>query len=98
MNRVGRRDLILVDHLGTSEKWKNLRGLVYEDYLDRQDLFSFLEKDHHVEAIIHMGACSSTTEKDASFLMENNYRYTRRLAEWCLNHHVRFIYASSAAT
>ena len=98
LNRSGRRDLILVDHLGTSEKWKNLRSLVYEDYLDRQDLFSFLEKGGDIEAVIHMGACSSTTEKDASFLMENNYRFTRRLAEWCLEQNVRFIYASSAAT
>ena len=51
-----------------------------------------------IDAIVHMGACSATTEQDMDYLMENNYRYTRILAEWCLEHKKRFIYASSAAT
>jgi len=98
LNRRGRRDLFLVDHLACSEKWKNLRSLVYEDYLDRSELMGFLDGGPKIEAIIHMGACSTTTERDADFLMQNNYRYTRQLASWCLANDVRFIYASSAAT
>ncbi|PIE02136.1 MAG: ADP-glyceromanno-heptose 6-epimerase [Acidobacteria bacterium] len=98
LNQTGRTDLVLVDQLGCNEKWKNLRELVYEDYLEKGDLFVYLDGLSDIEAVIHMGACSSTTEKNASYLIQNNYRYTRRLAEWCLKHGARFIYASSAAT
>ncbi|PIE90316.1 MAG: ADP-glyceromanno-heptose 6-epimerase [Acidobacteria bacterium] len=98
LNQTGRTDLVLVDQLGCNEKWKNLRELVYEDYLEKEDLFAYLDGPSDIEAVIHMGACSSTTEKNASYLIQNNYRYTRRLAEWCLKHGARFIYASSAAT
>jgi len=98
LNQLGYKDLVLVDHLGTSDKWKNLRGIIFEEYLEKKDFFSFLEKTKELQAVIHMGACSSTSEGNASYLMENNYRYTRRLAEWCLEKNVRFIYASSAAT
>ena len=51
-----------------------------------------------MDAVIHLGACSATTERNASFLADNNYRFTRELCEWCLHHNVRFVYASSAAT
>jgi len=51
-----------------------------------------------VQAVVHMGACSDTTERDAAYLMENNFRFTRRLAEWSLSRNIRFIYASSGAT
>lgn len=95
-------DLLIVDHLGESEKWKNLVSLRYLDYLDRYDFIEKLEKGYfgdQIEAVFHLGACSSTTERNADFLMENNYRYTARIADWQSRHRsCRFIYASSAAT
>ncbi len=99
LNQRGQADLLLVDHLGTSDKWRNLVGLAFEDIIDRDALFPWL--DAHggpITAILHLGACSATTERDAAYLLENNYRYSRRLAEWCLARGVRFVYASSAAT
>lgn len=98
LNREGLRDIIAVDVLRTNDKWKNLRHLNFADYLDREQLFDYLNSADGVEAIIHMGACSATTERDAHYLMENNYRYTLRLAEFALEHGARFIYASSGAT
>lgn len=99
LNQMERTDLVLVDSLKSSEKWKNLRHLDYAEYLDKSALLPFLyDVQGEVEAIIHMGACSSTTERDADFLMENNYRFTLLMAEYCLQHDARFIYASSAAT
>ena len=100
LNARGRDDIIIVDNLGKSEKWKNLVGLRYEDYRDK-DLFLtdvLCNTLPRAEAVFHMGACTSTTEKDAGYLAENNYRCTRSLCEWCLENGARFIYASSAAT
>lgn len=102
LNKIGLKEIIVVDHLGNSEKWKNLVGLSYLDYLDRDQFIAKLENGDYkndLELILHMGACSATTERDASYLVENNYRFTKRIAEWRENHpNCRFIYASSAAT
>ncbi len=98
LNRNGENDIIAVDILRTNDKWKNLRHLSFIDYLDREQLLPFLENAKNVRAIIHLGACSATTERDAHYLMENNYRYTLQLAQYALKNNVRFIYASSAAT
>ncbi len=100
LNRRGRDNLLLVDLLGTDDKWCNLRGLNYEDLLSPEALLLQMERGRltDVEAIVHLGACSATTERDADFLLENNYRYTRRLCEFSLKQGIRFIYASSAAT
>jgi ADP-L-glycero-D-manno-heptose 6-epimerase len=100
LNRRGQQELILTDQLGTDEKWGNLRGLFYEDILSPGAFLDRIERGQFRDAqtIIHLGACSSTTERDADYLVENNYRYTRRLCEFSLNHGIRFIYASSAAT
>jgi len=102
LNQKGLTDILVVDHLGCSEKWKNLVPLVYSDYLDRAEFIARLERGDFgdsIEAIFHLGACSSTTEYDAGFLMENNYRYTLRIAQWKVHHPAcRLIYASSAAT
>ena len=100
LNARGEDDLLVVDILGKDEKWKNLVGLRYADYLEG-DAFRFaLQNDTlgKVDAVFHMGACSATTETDASYLADNNYRFTRDLCEWCLRNGVRFIYASSGAT
>jgi ADP-L-glycero-D-manno-heptose 6-epimerase len=101
LNAEGHGDIIIVDELGTDEKWKNLVKRRYADYLHKDAFLSLVEAEQvpfPVEAVIHMGACSSTTERDADYLMENNFDYTCRLAEWALAKRIRFIYASSAAT
>jgi ADP-L-glycero-D-manno-heptose 6-epimerase len=100
VNRRGSADIVLVDGLGTDEKWRNLVGLRFEDMVAPEDLCDWLRgrRPGSISGIIHLGACSSTTEADAEYLMRNNYRYTRRLCEWALDNSARFIYASSAAT
>ena len=94
-------DILVVDQLGTDEKWKNLRNLVYTDYMEKTDLLETIiedKLDRPVEAVFHLGACSDTTETDASYLLKNNYEYTKLLAQWATSNEIRFIYASSAAT
>ncbi|MBN1406476.1 MAG: ADP-glyceromanno-heptose 6-epimerase [Calditrichaceae bacterium] len=98
LNKEGESNIIVVDVLRKNDKWKNLRNLNFYDYLDRSHLLDFLKSHSNIEAVIHMGACSATTETDTNYLMENNYRYTLNLAEHCVKNNIRFIYASSAAT
>lgn len=103
LNRRGNDNILIVDHLGESEKWRNLVALHYVDFMDKGLFISELESGKMdlmgIKAIIHLGACSSTTEKNADYLMENNFHYTVRIGNWCEKHpEVRFIYASSAAT
>ena len=101
LNSEGIDDILIVDELGTSEKWKNLVNRKYVDYIHKDDFLEIISNETTpfiVDAVIHMGACSSTTEMDAEYLMENNYLYSRALAEWSMKNNVRFIYASSAAT
>lgn len=99
LNNKGINNIVVVDHLGQSEKWKNLVGKQIIDVIDKSQLFDWLVgREKAIEAFIHLGACSSTVETDASYLLENNYRYSVRLAEYALKNEQRFIYASSAAT
>ncbi len=100
LNKKGREDIVIVDNLGKTEKWKNLVGKSYEEYIHKDRFLEELLEGNfpQVDAIIHMGACSSTTELDADYLYENNTEYTRILMEWAIENNVRFIYASSAAT
>ena len=100
LNQMGIEDVLVVDDLNRSEKWKNLVKRKFDDYIHKSLLMDQLGqgKFRRIEAIVHMGACSSTTEQDEDFLMQNNYRYTQTLAQWSLKNNVRFIYASSAAT
>jgi ADP-L-glycero-D-manno-heptose 6-epimerase len=101
LNAEGRDDVVVVDHLGTSGKWENLVKLRYVDYLHKDAFLAMIEDDSvpfDVEAVIHLGACSATTERDADYLMKNNFHYTAALADWALEKGARFIYASSAAT
>lgn len=103
LNQEGHENILIVDKLGSSEKWKNLRSLKFLDFMDR-DLFlkRVTAEDHFLQdetdTIIHMGACSSTTEKNCTYLLENNYEYTKYLAHFCADNFIRFIYASSGAT
>jgi len=101
LNQEGIEDIVIVDRLGTTDKWKNLVNLKFAEYVHKDDFLSMLDDDcvpFDVQAVIHMGACSATTERDADYLWHNNYRYTMELAEWALHKNLRFIYASSAAT
>jgi len=94
----GRDDLILVDHLDHSQKWRNLNGLDFDDYHDRSQIEPLLSEITDLDAIVHLGACTDTGESDSNYLIENNYRYSLELARYALDHQIPFIYASSAAT
>jgi len=101
LNEAGIQDILVVDALDCSDKWKNLVNRRFESYMDHQEFLGRVDDDllpGHVEAVIHMGACSATTERDANYLMENNTQYTIKLAEWAMRRGARFIYASSGAT
>ena len=100
LNNRSKADIIIVDELGKDEKWKNLVGLNFADFINKDKFIDLIldNKFSDIEAIIHMGANSSTTEKNADLLLNNNYLYTKTLAEFCLSNKIRFIYASSAAT
>ena len=94
-------DILVVDQLGSDEKWKNLRNLSFADYVEKDDFLEMAVKNKispPIEAVFHLGACTSTTETDASYLVKNNYEYTKLLAQWTTDSNIRFIYASSAAT
>jgi len=99
LNRKGFKNLVLVDDVKSSIKWKNLLGKNFMEIISRYELFQFIQgREKEIEAIIHLGACSDTTETDGDYLLENNYRYSIALAEYALVNHIRFVYASSAAT
>lgn len=101
LNQIGRSNIVIVDELRDGEKWKNLNGLSFADIYHKADFLDMVldnEVPFKPEAIIHLGACSSTTEKDADYLLHNNFVYTVELAKYALERDIRFIYASSAAT
>ncbi len=97
--KQGVNDLILVDKFNKTEKWKNTVGVNFKEFVDRDLFLERLEKGEFgtPDAVIHMGACTDTTEFNMDYLMSQNYEYSKRLCTWCLNKGVRFIYASSAA-
>jgi ADP-L-glycero-D-manno-heptose 6-epimerase len=102
LNRSGFDQILIADKMDRSEKWRNLVPLKFLDYLDADDLLHQLKSDparlSDVKTVFHLGACSSTTEKDSSYLMRNNFEYTKTLAHWAADNQKRFVYASSAAT
>lgn len=101
LNQRGVDDILIVDNLACTEKWKNLVHLRYRDYVHRDAFIAATRRGEWpdgVEVVIHMGACSSTTERDADFLMANNFHYSRDLCRQALRAGARFINASSAAT
>jgi ADP-L-glycero-D-manno-heptose 6-epimerase len=98
LNRRGVSEIIAVDNLAHADKFRNLADCEIADYLDQSEFLSEIENlDGAVEAVFHQGACSDTTETDGRYMMENNYRYSRRLLEWCQEEEVPLIYASSAS-
>lgn len=102
LNESGIDDILVVDNLASTDKWKNLVKCRYSDYLHRDEFIGRVRSGRisasSLNAIIHLGACSSTTELNADFLMENNFRYTRDLCLFAVQGNIPFITASSAAT
>jgi ADP-L-glycero-D-manno-heptose 6-epimerase len=101
LNQRGVTEIIAVDNLKKAEKFRNLVDCEIADYLDKHEFIERLQAgdfDGIVEAVFHEGACSDTMEADGAYMMENNYRYSCILLDWCLDQEVQYLYASSAAT
>ena len=101
LNERGITNIIAVDNLTKADKFKNLIDCEIADYLDKHDFIERIQAGHfdgEIEAILHQGACSDTMETDGRYMMENNYRYSMILLDWCQDQDVQFLYASSAAT
>ncbi|ATG90909.1 ADP-glyceromanno-heptose 6-epimerase [Methylomonas koyamae] len=102
LNARGYDDILVVDHLSNGVKFRNLVDCRIADYLDRATFLERLQQGvfraESIEAVFHQGACSSTTEWDGRYMMENNYEYSKTLFHYCQSHKIPFIYASSAAT
>jgi ADP-L-glycero-D-manno-heptose 6-epimerase len=101
LNARGRGDIVVVDDLKDGTKFRNIVDCEILDYLDKDEFLRMLEsaqgKRHAVDVLFHLGACSTTTEWDGRYLMENNYTYSKLLLHYCLERGIRYIYASSAA-
>ncbi len=100
LNAQGRRDILVVDDLEKGKKFINLADSDIADYLDKRDFIELIEEDEdlgEIEAIFHQGACSTTTEWDGRYMMENNYEYSKSLLNYALERKIPFIYASSAS-
>ena len=100
LNRRGCDKIVVTDRLGATGKWRHLAALRFHDYLEADDVLSRLRSGGlgAFDLVLHLGACSSTTERDATYLMRNNFEYSKELAAWALAQDARFVYASSAAT
>jgi ADP-L-glycero-D-manno-heptose 6-epimerase len=102
LNQRGISEIVITDLLGSDEKWRNLTPLKFADYLEADDFRKRIGQNQAAlgdfSAVFHLGACSATTEKNASYLIDNNFNVTKELAAWSLAKNIRFIYASSAAT
>ncbi len=100
LNDRGITDIIAVDNLKKADKFRNLVDCEIADYLDKESFLALLADgyfDDGVEAVFHQGACSDTMETDGRYMMENNYRYSLDLMDWCQDQRVPFLYASSAS-
>ncbi len=99
LNQMGYTNIVIVDNILKTEKWKNMRNKVYTEYISRTEFLNRLpEFAGKISHVIHMGACSSTTESDFDFLYKNNFEYTKTVWKFCADYHCSLIYASSAAT
>ena len=100
LNQRNIDDILVVDQLCSDDRWKNLSPLKFKDYINKNDLICNLMQNKYkkITHIIHMGACSSTTEKDVDYLMRNNYEYSKKLFHYCTDNFIEFVYASSCAT
>lgn len=101
LNDAGITKIVAVDNLTRADKFKNLVDCEIADYLDKQEFLERVRSGHFngtVQAVFHEGACSDTMESDGRYMMENNFRYSLSLLDWCQDQEVQFLYASSAAT
>jgi ADP-L-glycero-D-manno-heptose 6-epimerase len=100
LNARGITDILVVDDLKDGRKCVNLADANFRDYLDKDDFLARIQQGHDfgpIEAVLHQGACSTTTEWDGRFMMATNYDYSKALLHWCLKHRIPFLYASSAS-
>ena len=97
LNEAGRSDIVVNDVLGGEGKWRNLASRQFADFIPPADLMRWLD-GRKLEAVVHLGAISSTTATDGDLVIEANFRLPLRLFEWCASARTSFIYASSAAT
>ena len=100
LNERGIMDVIAVDDMKQGDKFANLVDCEIADYLDKDEFLDRIEDgtfDGQLSAILHQGACSDTTETDGRYMMQNNYEYSKRLLDFCINDEVQLLYASSAA-
>ena len=100
LNERGERDIIAVDHLARADKFRNLVDCDIADFLDKHDFLERLEQgdfDGAVDVVFHQGACSDTMQTDGRYMMQNNYRYSAALLDFCIAQEAPLIYASSAA-
>lgn len=99
LNDMGIEDIIIVDHIASTDKWLNMRNKKYIEYIPRDEFLDRLDEFRgEVSHVLHMGACSATTEKDFDFLYRNNFEFTKAMWKFCAEEEISFIYASSAAT
>jgi ADP-L-glycero-D-manno-heptose 6-epimerase len=100
LNRRGHAPALVTDYLGQGEHWRNLVPLAFQEYCEADELLQRIAAKAIApfDLIVHLGGCSSTTERNGRHLIESNYGYTRTLAEWAVAQGTRFVYASSAAT
>lgn len=101
LNDIGYRDILVVDNLKDGTKFVNLVDLDITDYMDKEDFIASIVAGDDlgdIDAIFHEGACSSTTEWDGKYMMDNNYQYSKEVLHYCLERSIPFLYASSAAT
>jgi len=98
LNDKGLDDIIIVDDIASTDKWKNIRNKHFTDYIHKDLLAGSLHSLENVSCVIHMGACSSTTERNFDYLYANNFEYTKMLWRYCTEENIPFLYASSAAT
>lgn len=98
LNNYGIEDIVIVDNIASTDKWMNLRNKKYIKYVNKSEFLGELPTYDGVTAIIHMGACSSTIERNFDYLCNNNYEFTKAVWNYCAEKQISFIYASSAAT
>lgn len=100
LNEAGIKDITIVDDLTDGYKMRNLSDLDFVDYYDVEEFILRVENNcnfGNIEAVIHQGACSSTTEWNGKFVMKNNFTFSKMVHEFCLTNNSQFIYASSAS-
>jgi ADP-L-glycero-D-manno-heptose 6-epimerase len=101
LNALGRSDILVVDDLTDARKFKNIVDCQILDYIDKEDFLAKIKTEKPVsikiDVVFHQGACSDTTEQNGSYLIRNNYEYSKNLFHYCMSEHIPFIYASSAA-